>query len=108
MLIHIRLCGTLQVGISAFNQSEIITGGVLRFGLDGGVKLKHRNPYPFLRVILAEKGIHCKGFFLQYRPIFDNCRKHPKILDQWTHVKGFFFFRKWEACLGSSCEKATH
>ena len=32
-------------------------GGVLRFGSDGGVPLKPPNPYPSLRVILAEKGI---------------------------------------------------
>ena len=32
-------------------------GGVLRFGSDGGVPLKP-NPYPSLRVILAEKGTH--------------------------------------------------
>ena len=29
----------------------------LRFGSDGGVPLKPPNPYPSLRVILAEKGI---------------------------------------------------
>ena len=28
-------------------------GGVLRFGFDGGVTLKPRNPYPFVRVMLA-------------------------------------------------------
>ena len=33
-------------------------GGVLRFGSDGGVPLKPPNPYPSLRVILAEKGTH--------------------------------------------------
>ena len=33
-------------------------GGVLRFGSDGGVPLKPSNPYPSLRVILAEKGTH--------------------------------------------------
>ena len=33
-------------------------GGVLRCCLDGGARLKPPNPYPSLRVILAEKGIH--------------------------------------------------
>ena len=33
-------------------------GGVLRFELDGGVLLEPQNPYPSLRVILAEKGTH--------------------------------------------------
>ena len=33
-------------------------GGVLRFELDRGVLLKPQNPYPSLRVILAEKGTH--------------------------------------------------
>ena len=33
-------------------------GGVLRFELDRGVPLEPQNPYPFLRVILAEKGTH--------------------------------------------------
>ena len=33
-------------------------GGVLRFELDRGVPLEPQNPYPSLRVILAEKGTH--------------------------------------------------
>ena len=33
-------------------------GGVLRCCLDGGARLKPPNPYPSLRVILAEKGTH--------------------------------------------------
>ena len=45
-------------------------GGILRLGLDGGVPLEPQNPYPSLRVILAEKGTHCQGFFLKNRPIF--------------------------------------
>ena len=32
--------------------------GVLRFELDRGVPLEPQNPYPSLRVILEEKGIH--------------------------------------------------
>ena len=32
--------------------------GVLRFELDRGVPLEPQNPYPSLRVILAEKGTH--------------------------------------------------
>ncbi len=38
--------------------------GVLRFGLDGGVPPKRRNPYTFLRVI-AKKGTHFYRFFLK-------------------------------------------
>ena len=33
-------------------------GGVLRFELDRGVPLEPQNPYPSLRVILAEKDTH--------------------------------------------------
>ena len=33
-------------------------GGVHRSGLDGGVPLEHQQNYPYLRVILAEKGTH--------------------------------------------------
>ena len=33
-------------------------GGVLRFELDKGVPLEPQNPYPSLKVILAEKGTH--------------------------------------------------
>ena len=33
-------------------------GGVLKFELDRDVPLKSQNPYPSLRVILAEKGTH--------------------------------------------------
>ena len=34
------------------------TQGVLRFELDRGVPLEPQNPYPSLRVILAEKDTH--------------------------------------------------
>ena len=44
--------------------------GVLRFELDRGVPLEPQNPYPFLRVILAENGTHFEGFFLKNRSIF--------------------------------------
>ena len=37
-------------------------GGVIRFELDRGVSLEPQNPYPSLRVILAKKGTHFKGF----------------------------------------------
>ena len=47
----------------------INSGGVLRFELGRGVPLKNQNPYPSLRVILAEKGTHFQGFFLKNRPI---------------------------------------
>ena len=65
-----------------------------------GVPLEPQNPYPSVRVILAEMGTHCYsiGFFLKNRPIFQKfcdfqgfC-KNPKIWAQsenWTHVKGF-------------------
>ena len=39
--------------------------GILRFELDRGVPLEPQNPYPSLRVILAERGTHFKGFFLE-------------------------------------------
>ena len=38
--------------------SRVDPGGVLRFELDRDVLLELQNPYPSLRVILAEKGIH--------------------------------------------------
>ena len=38
--------------------SWVENGGVLRFELDRGVPLEPQNPYPSLRVILAEKGTH--------------------------------------------------
>ena len=47
--------------ISAFTAKSALTfqpGGVLRFELDRGVPLEPQNPYPSLRVILAEKGAH--------------------------------------------------
>ena len=37
---------------------RVISQGVLRFELDTGVPLEPQNPYPSLRVILAEKGTH--------------------------------------------------
>ena len=46
--------------------------GVLRFGLDRSLPLAPRNPYPCLRVILAEIGTRFQGFFSKYRPIFHN------------------------------------
>ena len=48
---------------------EYLPPEVLIFGLDGGVPLEPQNPYPFLRLILAEKGTH---FFSKYSPIFHN------------------------------------
>ena len=47
-------------------------GGILRFGLNRGLPLQPRNPYPCLRVILAERGTHFYGFLSKYRPIFQN------------------------------------
>ena len=41
-----------------FNFMRPSPRGVLRFKLDRGVPLEPQNPYPFLRVILAEKGTH--------------------------------------------------
>ena len=45
-----------------------------------GVPLEPQNPYPSLRVILAEKGTHFEGFFLKNRPFFQNFRgfRHAK------------------------------
>ena len=40
------------------NINILVYAGVLRFELDRGVSLKPQNPYPSLRVILAEKGTH--------------------------------------------------
>ena len=37
--------------------------GILRFGSDGGVPLKPPNPYPSLRVILAERVPIIRGFY---------------------------------------------
>ena len=59
--------------------------GVLRFELDRGVLLEPQNPYPFFRVILAEKGTHFKGFFLKNRVHFSKILPFsgfsPKSLD---------------------------
>ena len=46
---------TIQPGVKARGGGG---GGVLRCCLDGGARLKPPNPYPSLRVILAEKGTH--------------------------------------------------
>ena len=43
----------------------MIPGGVLRFELDRGVPLEPQNPYPSLRVILAEKGTRFLRIFLK-------------------------------------------
>ena len=42
--------------------------GVLRIWFGWGV----RNPFPFVRVILTEKGTYFYRFFLKYGPIFQN------------------------------------
>ena len=59
-----------------------------RFGLEGGVSLEPRNPYPFVKVILTEKGTN---FTILYknRPIFYNFRvleKNFEILEKGTHI----------------------
>ena len=63
-----------------------------------GVLLEPRNPYPLLRVILAENGTHLLGFFLKYRPISHNFEKFWEknghmskysFEENGTHVKGF-------------------
>ena len=46
------------VQICTISQEVQARGGVLRCCLDGGARLKPPNPYPSLRVILAEKGTH--------------------------------------------------
>ena len=66
-------------------------GGVLRFGLDGSLRLEPQNPYPCLRVILTEKGTHFKGFFSKYiGPFFTifGC-SHGEHQNFGTHVYGF-------------------
>ena len=90
-------------------------GGVLRFELDRGVPLEPQNPYPSLRVILAGKGIHFKGFFLKKRPIFQKFRhfRHAKTRKLGSVRKVDpcfkpFFGKKRESCLRISCKKATH
>ena len=48
-------------GAARYSEGSLIPGGgggVLRCCLDGGARLKPPNPYPSLRVILAEKGTH--------------------------------------------------
>ena len=67
-------------------------GWVLRFGLDRGVPLEPRHPYPgpypSLRVILAEKGAHCKGL-AHFSQILQFSGFKPEIWAQsenWTHV----------------------
>ena len=44
--------------LKVINYEFLTLGRVLRFELDRGVPLEPQNPYPFLRVILAEKGTH--------------------------------------------------
>ena len=92
--------------------------GVLRFELDRGVPLEAQNPYPSLRVILAEKGTHFKGFFLKNRPIFQKFRdfqsfRHAKTQKVWLSQKSWpmfkdFLVKKRDPCLRISCKKATH
>ena len=41
-----------------------------RFGLDGGVPLEPQNPYPFVRIILAEKGTIFRIFSQNIGPFF--------------------------------------
>ena len=64
----------LDVWSARLWEANVRGGGVLRFELDRGVPLEPQNPYPSLRVILAEKGTHFKGFFLKNRPIFQKFR----------------------------------
>ena len=72
---HISKMRTIQNNVWFMHRSvscimPLSMGGVLRFELDRGVPLEPQNPYPSLRVILAEKGTHFSGFFLKNRPIF--------------------------------------
>ena len=48
----------VAAGLDPLHWSVVGPGGVLRFELDRGVPLEPQNPYPSLRVILAEKGTH--------------------------------------------------
>ena len=66
-----------------------------------GVPLEPQNPYPYLRVILAEKGTHFYGFFFsKHRPIVHNFWVFSKFwksgpmctyifVENGTHVLGF-------------------
>ena len=63
--------------------------GVLRTELDRGVSLEPQNPYPSLRVILAEKGTHFKGFFLKNMPIFQTFRDFQGFRHAKTQKFGF-------------------
>ena len=58
-------------------------GEVPRFGLDGGVPLEPQNPYPSLRVILAEKATIVKDFSWKIGPFF----VHFAILGVFTTQK---------------------
>ena len=63
-------------------------GGVLRFGLDRGVPLEPRNPYPLLRVIVAGKGTHFGEFLVKIGQFFHNfCQKF------WIFLKNGPMFR---------------
>ena len=86
------------------------TLGVLRFGLDN-VPLELQDPYPFLRVILAEKGTHFGGYF-KYRPIFHTfqmlaCQKFWKFGKNGPMFSGILV-ENGNPCLGISCEKVNH
>ena len=76
-------------------------GGVLRFGSDGGVPLKPPNPYPSLRVILAEKGTHYWFLFKKMMFLCTLATKWAKISSIYskiTKVGGMFrdfFGQKW-------------
>ena len=55
--------------------------GVLRFGLDRDEPPKPKNPYPFLRVIVAKKKYLFLRIFLE---IWDYFSKFSG--EKWTHV----------------------
>ena len=77
--------------------------GLLRFGLDGGVLLEPRNPYPFVRVILAEEVPIFRDFSWNIGPFFSGfsgMANNPKVMENrpmfsdicvgnGTHVQGF-------------------
>ena len=70
-LLHLQILWATAPSIRVCHVQKLFTdtfgpgGGLLRFGLDGGVPLKPLNPYLFLRASCAQKGTHFKFFFLQ-------------------------------------------
>ena len=58
----------------------------LRFGFNGGVPLEPQDPYPFLRVILAENVLIFRDISQNIGPFFTIFGKNWEILEKQTHV----------------------